>query len=82
MEILTLSIIGVTVVVSLSIAFSIVKLIRRKNIKIVERPVPVPVPEVENPTPPVETFTPVIKTPDEQLFFTIYKRIRQLRIII
>jgi hypothetical protein len=73
MEILTLSIIGVTVVVSLSIAFSIVKLIRRKNIKIVERPVPVPVPEVENPTPPVETFTPVIKTPDEQLFSQFIK---------
>lgn len=68
MEILIISSIGAIVVACLYGVYQIIKLIRSKNEKVVIQEVPVAVPETVNPTPPIETFIPVIKSKDVQLF--------------
>lgn len=68
MDILLISSVGAILVASLYGIYQIIKLIRKKNERVVVREVPIPVPEKVNPTPPVETFIPIIKTPDRKLF--------------
>lgn len=68
MDILTLIIVAGSLVIGLGIVYAILKLVRGKNVQVVREPVPVPIPQSEDITPPVETFTPIIKSPDRELY--------------
>jgi len=67
-DITTISILGAATLVILSIIYAIIKLIRKKNIKVIVQEVEVPILEKINQTPPVESFIPIIKSPDRQLY--------------
>lgn len=68
MNILLISSVGAMAIALLYGIFIIIKLIRKKNEKVVIKEIKVEVPEKVDLYPPVESFTPVIKTPDQKLY--------------
>jgi hypothetical protein len=66
MDILTISSIGAIIVAVLYGVFQVIKLIRKKNVKVVVKEVPVPV--TVQPLPKAQAFLPTIKVKDRDLY--------------
>lgn len=72
MDIVMLTIIGGSIIIATGIIFLIIKLTKKQDVVIKE--VPVATPEPIDLTPPADSFTPTIKSPDHKLFEKFIKQ--------